>query len=93
MRIALAVLASGFALGLSAPSYADESVPDPTRFATPQPVTASQVDTGKYCHHMIHEGALNVVRCRSAQSWELTRLETQQTIIDFQHHSYVTPGR
>ena len=89
MRTALFVLASGLVFSLSAPAFADETVPEPTRFSTPQPVSAAQVDTGKYCHHLIHEGALKDAHCRSAQGWEETRLRTQQAIIDFQHHSYV----
>ena len=93
MRTALLLLASGFALSLSAPAFADPPanppVPEPTQFSTPSPVSASQVDTGKYCHHLIHEGALKDAHCRSAQGWEETRLRTQQAIIDFQHHSYV----
>jgi hypothetical protein len=93
MRTALVVLASGLVLSLTVPAFADESTAEPTRFSTPQPVVASQVDTGRYCHHLIHEGALTVPYCRSAQSWEETRLRNQQTIIEIQHHSYVTPVR
>lgn len=91
MRITLLALASGLVLSLSAPAFAEEFVPDSTRYATPQPVTATQVDTGKYCHHLTHEGALTVEHCRSAKSWEQTRLETQQWLTEYQHHSYVTP--
>ena len=93
MRTALFVLASGLALSLAAPAFAEEFVPEATRFSTPQPVAATQPDTGKYCHYLIHEGALTFHHCRSAQSWEETRLRTQQSIIDFQHHSYVVPAR
>jgi hypothetical protein len=89
MRTVLFALASGIVLSLAAPAVADETMPDATRYSTPQPVSATQVDTGKYCHYLVHEGAMTVERCRSAQSWEETRLRTQQAIIDFQLHSYV----
>ena len=89
MRIAHLALASGLALSFAAPAFAEEFVPDSQHIATPQPVNAAQPDTGKYCHHLTHEGALTVLHCRSAKSWEQTRLQNQQWLIDFQHHSYV----
>jgi len=91
MRTALLVLASGLALSFAVPAFAEETVPDAQRFSAPQPASATQTENTKYCRHMIHEGALNVQHCRSAKSWELTRLQTQQTITEFQHHSYVLP--
>lgn len=93
MRIALFVLASGLALSFTAPVFADEMVPDATRYATPQPVSAMQPDTGTYCHYLTHEGGLTSQHCRSAKSWEQTRLETQKWLTEFQHHSYVMPSR
>ena len=93
MRIALLALASGLALSFAAPAFAEEFVPEATRYATPQPVNASQPDTGKYCHYLTHEGTLTVQHCRSAESWEQTRLRTQQWITDYQHHYYVVPAR
>jgi hypothetical protein len=93
MRIALLAFASGLALSFAAPAFAEEFVPDATRYSTPQPVNATQPDTGKHCHYLTHEGVMTVQHCRSAQSWEETRLRNQQAIIDFQHHSYVVPVR
>lgn len=89
MRIALFALASGLALALAAPAFAEEIVPEAQHIATPQPVNATQADTGTYCHHITHEGLLTAQHCRSAQSWEETRLHTQQWLTDYQHHSYV----
>ena len=93
MRIALITLASGLALSLAAPAVAEEFVPDAQHIATPQPVNATQPDTGKYCHYLTHEGALTTQHCRSAKSWEQTRLETQKWLTEYQHHSYVMPAR
>ena len=91
MRIALLALASGLALSFAAPAFAEEFVPDATRYATPTPVTAAQPNTGKYCHYLTHEGVLTTEHCRSAKSWEQTRLETQKWLTEYQHHSYVVP--
>ena len=93
MRIALLVLASGLALSLAAPAFAEEFVPEAQHIATPQPVNATQVDTGKHCHYLTHEGLLTSQHCRSAQAWEQTRLQTQKWLTEFQHHSYVMPAR
>ena len=93
MRIALLALASGFALSIAAPAFAEEIVPDSTRYATPSPVNATQPDTGKYCHYLTHEGLMTTEHCRSAKSWEQTRLQTQQWLTEYQHHSYVVPAR
>jgi hypothetical protein len=102
MRVALFVLASGLALSLAAPTCAAEFVPDAQQFSAPKPVsatpvsatpaTATQAGPIVQCHHMIHEGLLTpIVHCVSARTWERTRLETQQSIMEFQHHSYVVP--
>jgi hypothetical protein len=93
MRIALLALASGFALALAAPAFAEEIIPESQHIATPQPVNATQEDTGKYCHHLTHEGLLTTDHCRSAKSWEQTRLQNQEWLTKYQHHSYVLPVR
>ncbi len=90
MRIALFALASGLALSLAAPAFAEEIVPDATRYATPTPANATPPDA-RYCHHLVHEGLLTTEHCRSAKSWEQTRLATQQWLTEYQHHSYVMP--
>jgi len=91
MRIALLALASSLALSFAAPAFAEETVPEAQHIATPQPVNATQVDTGTYCHHLTHEGLLTTQHCRSAKSWEQTRLQNQQWLTEYQHHSYVVP--
>jgi hypothetical protein len=93
MRIALLALATGLALSLAAPAFAEEFVPDSQRVATPQQASATVNADSQRCHHLVHEGALSpIVQCGSDKTWERARLLTQQSIIDMQHRSVIGPG-
>jgi hypothetical protein len=88
-------IASSFVFAFATAAIADDTMstltPQPEQMA--QPISAAANDSKEViCHHLVHEGALMHQQvCLTKRAWERVRLQTQQTVSNFQVHSFSVP--
>jgi hypothetical protein len=96
MRKTIIVTTAGLALAFAtaATAYADTSAltAQPEQMAQPISATIANDPSQVICHHLVHEGVLMRQQvCLTKRAWERMRLHTQQTVSDFQRHSFSVP--
>jgi hypothetical protein len=93
MRKTILAVSAGLTFAFAAPAVADSAMVGPQPEQMTQPISAAANDSEQVvCHHLVHEGVLMRRQvCLTKHAWERIRLQTQQTVSDFQVHSFSVP--